>query len=199
MQTSPFELLIALERIEQLLRSELRPLAGEVSLQWVHLRMLDYLARANDYSNTPLAVAEYLDLTKGTVSQSLILLESKGLLRRSEDSKDRRIVRLALTEAGRALVENVARKTAEFVGECACEQALAVRLIEFLRCLQQKSGRRSFGLCADCGHHLAIAPGVWRCGLTGETLDAEARVKICRDFTATARERPVGREGDLTW
>jgi len=109
MSENLLDLPIALERIEQLFRSELKPLLGAEGLQWVHLRMLDYLARANRYSNTPLAVAEYLNLTKGTVSQSLILLEEKGLVRRSDDAADRRIVRLTLTEAGEKVVAQTAR------------------------------------------------------------------------------------------
>ena len=43
--------------------------------QWEALR---YIARANRYSRSPSAVAEYLGATKGTVSQTLKALEHKG-------------------------------------------------------------------------------------------------------------------------
>ena len=46
--------------------------------QWNALR---YLARANKYSTSPGVLAEYFRTTKGTVSQTLIALESKGLIR----------------------------------------------------------------------------------------------------------------------
>lgn len=64
-----------LERLTSLMRawSREQPLVAE--LQPVQLSALHYLARCNRYSDTPLGVTEYLGLTKGTVSQSLKVLE----------------------------------------------------------------------------------------------------------------------------
>ena len=42
---------------------------------------------------------------EGTVSQSLKVLEQKGLLRKQQDRQDKRIVHLAATAKGRKLVE----------------------------------------------------------------------------------------------
>ncbi|MFN2812475.1 MarR family winged helix-turn-helix transcriptional regulator, partial [Escherichia coli] len=71
------------------------------------LSALHYLARCNRYSDTPLGVTEYLGLTKGTVSQSLKVLEGRGLISKLPDARDRRSVHLRLTDAGRALIEAV--------------------------------------------------------------------------------------------
>lgn len=67
-----------LERLTSLMRawSREQPLVAE--LQSVQLSALHYLARCNRYSDTPLGVTEYLGLTKGTVSQSLKVLEGRG-------------------------------------------------------------------------------------------------------------------------
>lgn len=67
-----------LERLTSLMRawSREQPLVAE--LQPVQLSALHYLARCNRYSDTPLGVTEYLGLTKGTVSQSLKVLEGGG-------------------------------------------------------------------------------------------------------------------------
>lgn len=59
---------------------------------WVQI--IYYLTRCNGYSNTPAATTEYLDLTKGTVSQSLNKLESEGWLTKENDGRDKRIVHL---------------------------------------------------------------------------------------------------------
>lgn len=48
-------------------------------------------------------LAETLHVDRGTLSATLRRLESRGLLERREDSKDRRRVRLGLTSRGRAL------------------------------------------------------------------------------------------------
>lgn len=49
-------------------------------------------------------MANYLGATKGTVSQTLITLESKGLVRRDRCPNDRRAIVLALTDAGREML-----------------------------------------------------------------------------------------------
>ena len=86
------------------MRTELRRAGADESLQPVHLQSLVYLSRANRYSNTPQALAEYLGLTKGTVSQTLLLLDRSGLIERFEDDVDRRVVRLRLSPSGERLL-----------------------------------------------------------------------------------------------
>ncbi len=171
------------ERLGSLAESLLKAAVREQGLQSVHARMLLYLTRANRYSNSPMAVAEYLGLTKGTVSQSLILLEKKGLVERAADAHDRRGVRLFLTEAGQDLARAVAQSSVARLAEAgqALPQELLVTLTEMLRRLQLAGGRRSFGQCRTCRHHLQDGPNRWRCGLTGEPLTAEDGERICRE------------------
>src|SRR5207247_9188259 len=97
---NPLVLLELVERLGNLMRTELRKSGAEESLQPVHLQALLYLSKANRYSNTPQALADYLGLTKGTVSQTLLLLDRRGLVERFEDDIDRRVVRLRLSSAG---------------------------------------------------------------------------------------------------
>ncbi len=79
----------------------------DVHQQGLLVGVFHYLARCNRYSDTPLGVTEYLGLTKGTVSQSLKVLEGRGLISKLPDARDRRSVHLRLTDAGRALIEAV--------------------------------------------------------------------------------------------
>src|SRR3546814_21065683 len=64
--------------------------AGLKPVQWQALR---YLAIANRFSRTPGALAAWLGQTKGTVSQTVGALERKGLVERTGDPDDRRLVR----------------------------------------------------------------------------------------------------------
>lgn len=62
-----------IDRLDRLARN------GEVSgdlnpAQWEALR---FVSRANRFSRTPAALAEYLGSTRGTVSQTLIALEKR--------------------------------------------------------------------------------------------------------------------------
>src|SRR5438046_10143253 len=89
------------------MRTELRKSGSDEALQPVQLQALIYLSKANRYSNTPQALAQYLGLTKGTVSQTLLLLDRRGLIERFEDDIDRRVVRLRLSSAGERLLSEV--------------------------------------------------------------------------------------------
>src|SRR5436305_9438981 len=97
---NPLVLLELVERLGNLMRSELRKSGSDEALQPVHVQALVYLSKANRYSNTPQALADYLGLTKGTVSQTLLLLDRRGLIERFEDDIDRRVVRLRPPAAG---------------------------------------------------------------------------------------------------
>jgi DNA-binding MarR family transcriptional regulator len=52
-------------------------------LQPVQLEVLNYLSSCNRYSDTPMAVTEYLGQTKGTVSQTIKTLEKKRISKES--------------------------------------------------------------------------------------------------------------------
>ena len=104
MDKNPLVLLELVERLGNLMRTEMRKAGSDESLQPVHLQALIYLSKANRYSNTPQALADYLGLTKGTVSQTLLLLDRRGLIERFEDDIDRRVVRLRLSSAGEQLL-----------------------------------------------------------------------------------------------
>src|SRR5271154_6260407 len=89
-----------IDRLARLTR-ELQFVHGLNPAQWEALR---FLGRANRYSRSPSTLAEYLGTTKGTASQTLRSLESKGYLERCKDCNDRRGVSLELTAEGRALL-----------------------------------------------------------------------------------------------
>lgn len=171
------------ERLSSLMRmwNRQHPLLAE--LQPIQVSALIYLSRCNRYSNTPLAVTEYLGLTKGTVSQSLKVLEAKGLIAKVQDPRDRRSVHLELTESARELLAAV-------IPPAFLDQALArmggqadelERLLgQLLRQIQQDERVPSFGLCHSCRFHQQ-RDGEPFCGLTREPLARPAIGLICRE------------------
>src|SRR5215472_17118352 len=71
---------------------------GELSpAQWMALR---YFARANTFSRTPSAFAEFQATTRGTASQAIKALEASGYLVRQRSKADGRSVSLRLTNKG---------------------------------------------------------------------------------------------------
>lgn len=180
------ELIGCLARLQQ---GELRERALGAGLQPVHLASLAYLRDANRYSNTPQALAEYLGSTKGTVSQSLLLLYRKGLVERHADERDGRVVRLRLSRRGAALAAAAdppgawqAALAQLDAGEI--EAAIGV-LTRLLSQLQTRRGKRSFGVCRTCSNFRREAAGTYRCALTGEALSESDSLKICREHAPT--------------
>jgi DNA-binding MarR family transcriptional regulator len=162
------------------------PLLAE--LQPIQVSALIYLSRCNRYSNTPLAVTDYLGLTKGTVSQSLKALEAKGLIEKVQDPHDRRSVHLQLTAPARELLAAVAPPqflvaALAQMGERA--QALEELFGALLRQIQRSEDVPGFGLCRTCRFHQQ-RDGAPFCGLTQEPLLPAEVELICREHQPQA-------------
>ncbi len=172
-----------LERIADILQTQQRQAASSAGLQMVHYGIIDYLSRANRWSNTPVAVAQWLGLTKGTVSQSISLLVEKGYLEKRADAQDARCQQLFLTASGRSLVEDGHTRLRALFGGVeingAYSRIFRTILNDILWQLQEKTGRNGFGPCGTCRHHRVTEEGPV-CTLKKETLGAADEGKICR-------------------
>jgi DNA-binding MarR family transcriptional regulator len=146
---SPADLLIQLERVARLVRAESH--AGGINpAQWEALR---YLKRCNRFSNSPMALARFLDATKGTVSQTVKALERKGLIAKAGREGERRSVTLTLTEKGQAaladdpLTEHLA-SLAALGGKT--RRRLGKGLGEIIESETRRRGIQEFGPCPPC-------------------------------------------------
>lgn len=142
-------------------------------------RALEYLARANRFSRAPSHVAEYLDTTRGTVSQTLKALERKGLITAGANPEDRRSVSYDLTVDGS---NRAARQSAVAAALDNLSPAARTALDEGLRgaldAVVALRGSRSFGICGLCQHHESH-PGGRRCLLLNEALAPPEAAQIC--------------------
>ena len=179
-----------LERLSNLLRSEMRRTGVEAGLQPVQIDALNYLATCNRYSDTPMGVTEYLGQTKGTVSQTLKVLERKGLLKRKLDKDDKRVTHLKVTPAGRRLLKRIV-PAANFVEGCELLETKTQRQIEqslatLLRSVQMAGGSKTFGVCHTCRFNRDEGNGSYYCELVEAKL-SEADVQlICREHQDAA-------------
>jgi MarR family transcriptional regulator, negative regulator of the multidrug operon emrRAB len=182
-KTTVFDLI---ERMSALIRSEERKKCTEFGLQSVHLQILDYLSRCNKYSDTPAALTNYLGMTRGTVSQTLLLLEKKGYVQKTTDTVDRRVIHLSLLPEGKAMLEQ-ARPSELFNQAADLLERDELRhydeaLVNVLTALQKSNKSHSFGLCKTC-QFFTVLPDGHLCGLTKETLTEDDSKKICQDHT----------------
>lgn len=179
MKPLTFELI---ERIANLLRQEARLAGAELGLQPIQQEVLHYLSRCNRYSDNPLGVAEYLGITKGTLSQTLKVLENKGLIEKHKDEQDKRLIHLVLSDEGKRFTRQAIppKLFSQALGKVNTNQ-LDTALTELLRHYQLKSDRLGFGVCRHCQHNQP-GPHGFTCGLTGEPLKKRELELLCREF-----------------
>lgn len=173
-----------LERLCNLLRVEARAQGASAGLLPIQLEALHYLSQCNRYSDTPQAVTEFLGQTKGTVSQSLKVLESRELIQKKADTNDRRVVHLKVTDTGHRMLASVVPArfltTAWAALPTDVQDRLSDDLRELLRAAQQANKGRSFAACKTCHFNEKDTSG-WRCGLTAEPLSEIEIEQLCRE------------------
>lgn len=178
-----------IDRLDRLARS------GEASgdlnpAQWEALR---FVARANRFSRTPAALAEFLGSTRGTISQTLITLEQKGHITRNESPRDRRSIVLDLTSVGeRTLRGDPLRGLASDLAKAAPEQLEEIVdiLRGTLRAMIGRNGGRPFGACYSCRHFSSGGGSSSRaphhCALLDEPLSQADSRAICVEQESAA-------------
>jgi DNA-binding MarR family transcriptional regulator len=145
---------------------------GLTATQWMVLR---YFARANRFSRTVSAFAEYHASTRGTASQTIKGLVQRGYLTRTRSNIDGRSVRLDLTERGRAaLTADPCARLDAIVRALPAEQLerLASGVQSLARALATSLRRPDFGRCGRCRY------------FTDQSSDAGRPVAVCSQLGA---------------
>ncbi len=170
------------ERISHLSRSE-EQLGGLYPAQWAVLR---YLAQANRFSRTPMAITRYLGTTRGTISQTLNALERKGFVERQANERDKRSVNAILTAAGREKLNHdpILQLAAAVDTALRSETKQARELLEkLLGQLIADHGGRPFGQCKACRyfrkHQGSSGDEPHHCSLLGVDLSKDDSDDIC--------------------
>ena len=186
MLKNPVAMLQLVERLGNLIRAEMRRVIGQEGLQPVHLEAMLFLNQANRFSNTPQSLAEFLGVTKGTVSQSLLLLDRRGLIERYQDEVDRRVVRLRLSQQGEEMLEEMQPAS---MWQSATRNISANRirngvsaLRETLYMLQNHNGARTFGVCNTCIYCQRKSQRTHHCALFAERLSGPETRLVCREL-----------------
>jgi DNA-binding MarR family transcriptional regulator len=96
-----------IENLAKCQRPSLSTAWKDLGLSHAQAGML-YLLYFHDEANVK-EVAEFLGVSKSAVTQLLVPLADKGLVKRTEDPKDRRVVHLSLTGRGSTALKNLAK------------------------------------------------------------------------------------------
>lgn len=166
--------------------------AALTAAQWTGLR---FFARANSASRTPSAFASFQATTRGTASQTVKSLETKGLLARRRSEHDGRSVVFEITEDGRAMLcEDPLRQlmaALDRLPAAACE-TLSLSLAQVAADLAALRGCRAFGTCDGCSHYAADggSKGGY-CACVAADLAPEEIGRLCANFDQRHDTLPV--------
>lgn len=177
-------LIDTLERLTEILKVDARRAGSRFGLQPVQMEVLRYLHLCNRFSDTPKSVTEYLGHTKGTVSQTLNVLEKKGLVVKSPDADDKRVQHLKLTDEGRKVIADgipgeLLRCTLDALSTDQ-EDQISTALHQFLETMLKANQLATFGVCASCRHHRR-QDGKRFCELLQQPLTTADATRICRE------------------
>lgn len=172
------DLNIWLERLSSLQRKHMRAAANAEGIQLVHLEILRFLVISNKYSNTAQALCDYLGQTKGSISQSLKLIEDAGHIVRKPCEKDGRVIRLYLSADGLKCMKRLEKDLLPDLPEN--EKRLNV-LRDILSEWQVRNDLKGFGQCNSCRFNKSLSQNKFKCGLTGEALAETDLDKICQE------------------
>jgi DNA-binding MarR family transcriptional regulator len=171
---------------------------GELSpAQWMALR---FFARANSFSRTPSAFAEFQATTRGTASQAIKALEAGGYLVRQRSKADRRSDSLRLTNKGKkAIARDPFEVLVRAVGSLDAEEQTAMHhaLHRVLTTVAASGAHRHIGVCQDCAYlggemccssTSATLPAL-KCLLFGVPIEPEDAGLLCVHFQPTSEHR----------
>ena len=167
-----------IERLSSIRRGVFRNVAARLNVPLIHAEILDYLASCNRYSNTPLAVVEYLGQTKGSISQSLKKMEDNDLIFRKASKEDKRSSNLFLTDKGQKFISEISNEMPEMSVD---QSNIKDELVHLLKVIQDKQDRRGFAVCHSCRYNEKISGSLFKCGLTKEELSKEETELLCRE------------------
>jgi DNA-binding MarR family transcriptional regulator len=164
--------------------------AGDLTpAQWTALR---FFSRANRFSRTVSAFADFHATTRGTASQTVRSLVDRELLTRQASERDGRSVLFELSATGRHSLERDPLHALARAGErLGSERELLIteelrRLRDWLA--EERKGA-ALGNCSRCGH-LRRDGEKLSCGLLQESLAESELQEYCVRYRPTAEAPP---------
>lgn len=147
--------------------------------QWMALR---FFGRANRFSRTVSAFADFHSTTRGTASQTVKSLVQRGYLTRTRCERDGRSATVDLTAKARRKLEEdpfevVVRAVAALSASQRDRTASGLRAI--LQQLAVDRDRHVTGVCMLCGHLAVADSGGYRCRLMREPLARSELSQLC--------------------
>lgn len=162
--------------------------------QWTCLR---FLARSNRSTRTPSGFASFHATTRGTASQIIKSLETRGMIIRRRSPDDGRSVFFDLTNDGTAALAR--DPLGDLIGviddlDARTRASFLSMLTGLSSSLAERRGDRAFGTCGDCIHFTPTHCG-GHCKCIPADIPADEIDRLCASYKSQdiAREAAHGR------
>jgi len=154
---------------------------GLTPAQWTALR---YFSRANRFSRTTSAFAEFHATTRGTASQTIKSLTQSSYLTRKRSMTDGRSAYFDLTHKSKKMLSDNPFETLVAAASVLSdsEYRTVTRSLEsMLRMLAQQQSKCLFGMCTNC-KYFQEDESVYMCMLMDEPLEEVEIKQLCVNF-----------------
>jgi DNA-binding MarR family transcriptional regulator len=154
-----YKIVAALEKISEVFRVLLWAEAKEHKVSPIQLQLLIFLRYHKADARRRIAfMAREFNLTKATISDSIKVLEQKGLVQRIVDTRDSRSFNFSLTDKGQVLTDNVENFTLPLdttieTLELSQKKFLLQTILDVIYKLNQKGIISTQRMCFNCGYY----------------------------------------------
>jgi DNA-binding MarR family transcriptional regulator len=174
-----YKIVAALEKISEVFRVLLWAEAKEHKLSPIQLQLLIFLKyHASDKHRRIAAMAKEFNLTKATVSDSIKVMEQKGLIQRTADSLDSRSFNFSLTDSGMKLTGAIEHFTLPLDGAIATlsdhkKEIMLSAVLDLIYKLNQGGVISTQRMCYNCFYYNGDRKEQHHCNLMQKPLAFE--------------------------
>lgn len=154
-----YKIVAALEKISEVFRVLLWAEAKEHKLSPIQMQLLIFIKyHNNDKQRRIASMAREFNLTKATISDSIKVLEQKGLIKRTDDAFDSRSFNFSLTDQGMKLTGMIENFTLPLDGAIATlstqqKDQFLVLVLDLIYRLNQNGIISTQRMCYNCFYY----------------------------------------------
>jgi DNA-binding MarR family transcriptional regulator len=186
-----YKIVAALEKISEVFRVLLWTEAKEHKLSPIQMQLLIFIKYHNSDKQRRIAsMAREFNLTKATISDSIKVLEQKGLIKRTDDAVDSRSFNFSLTDQGTKLTGMIENFTLPLDGAIATlspqqKDQFLVSVLDLIFRLNQNGIISTQRMCYTCYYYNGDRQQTHFCNLMKKPLNVDELRIECPEHKVT--------------
>jgi DNA-binding MarR family transcriptional regulator len=190
-----YKIVAALEKISEVFRVLLWTEAKEHKLSPIQMQLLIFIKYHNSDKQRRIAsMAREFNLTKATISDSIKVLEQKGLIKRTDDAVDSRSFNFSLTDQGTKLTGMIENFTLPLDGAIATlspqqKDQFLVSVLDLIYRLNQNGIISTQRMCYTCYYYNGDRQQTHFCNLMKKPLAIDDLRIECPEHKSTGNKQ----------